>query len=121
MKSEVALTQISAYITHKNIAVRHKTTEVMRTVKIKAGLGLNTSQNTHEANDHRSCTRIVKGKRASFAKNIYFAESVDEPGGEGASEMRHQFLCFSSLVHISEFLYVNFPSTCVRCTQLLKS
>ena len=31
------------------------------------------------------------------------------------------FLCFFSLVRISEVLYANFSSTCVRCTHLLNS
>ena len=38
----------------------------------KAGLGLNTSQTTHEANDHGRHSNIVEWKRASFAKNILF-------------------------------------------------
>ena len=61
---------------------------------------------------------ILKGKRASFANKLYFAESFDEPGGKGAFQMRHSFPFFFPLVRISEFLNANFSSSCVRCTHL---
>ena len=50
-----------------------------------------------------------------------FTESFDKPDGKGATEMHHLFPYFFSLVRILEFLYVNFSSTCVQCTHLLKS
>ena len=93
--------QISAYITHKNLAVR-KILQAMRTMYAK----INTSQTIHEANDHTT---------------VYFAESLEDPGGKGAFEVRHSFLYFFSLVRISEFSYANFSSTCVQCMHLLKS
>ena len=69
------------------------------------------SQTTHSANDHGRHASIVKGKRGSFVKNIiFFAESSDEPGGKGAFEMHHLFLCYFSLVHISKFSNANFSS-----------
>ena len=36
---------------------------------------------------------------------LYFTDSLYEPSGKGAFELRHLFLYFLSLVHISEFLY----------------
>ena len=63
----------------------------------EAGLGLNTSQTAHEANDPIRCTSIVKEKRASFAKNSLFRWIVWWTGGKGAFEMRHSFLYFFSL------------------------
>ena len=47
----------------------------MYSVRKKAGLGLNTSQTSHEANDHGRYASIVNGKRTSFA-NKHFAETV---------------------------------------------
>ena len=69
LRAAVALTQISAYSTHKNLVIR-KIMEVMRTAMQKAGFSLNTSQTTHEASDHGRHASIVKGKRASFANHI---------------------------------------------------
>ena len=111
--SAVALTQIPAYITHKNLAVR-KIMEAMSTAYAKKRDSVSTrlKQNVTQT--------ITERKRASFAKNIYFAESFDELSGKGAFEMRHSFLYFVSSLRISEFLYANFFSTCgVR--MLLKS
>ena len=46
----------------------------------------------------------MKEKCASFAKNIYFAESFDEPGGKGAFEVPRSFLFFFSLyTHLQIF------------------
>ena len=58
------------YGTRKNLTVYAKSWKwcVQRTQK--AEFGLNTSQNTHEANDHVRDASIEKGKRASFAHNI---------------------------------------------------
>ena len=59
--------------------------EAMHTVYAKMGLGLNTSQTTHQANDHGTHMNIVKGKRTSLWTSFQdFAESFDEPGGKGA-------------------------------------
>ena len=70
--SGFTLPQISVYITHKNLAVR-KIMEAMRRAYTKRGtIDLNTSQTTHEANDHEKHSSIVKGKRASFANNVWF-------------------------------------------------
>ena len=64
----VALTQISAYSTHKNPAVR-KIMKAMRTAyakkdnndnKKQTGLGLNTSQTKHDANDHGTYASMWK-------------------------------------------------------------
>ena len=65
--SGVALTQISAYSTHKNLAVR-KIMEVMRTAHAKSGI--QSRHVSNYTNDHGRHTSIVKGKRASFANNI---------------------------------------------------
>ena len=62
-RTGVALTQISAYITLKNLAVR-KIVEAMRTAYTKGGT---RSQHVSNYIWHVS---ILKGKRASFAKNI---------------------------------------------------
>ena len=70
----VALTQISAYITHKNPAVR-KIVETIRTAYTKRGLSLNMSQTTREANDHGRHAGIVKGKRASFPIYLFYLGS----------------------------------------------
>ena len=67
-----------------------------------------------------SSTVFVKESAHRLWTTFYFAYSFDEPDGKGAFEMRHSFPYFFSLVRISEFLYVNFSSTCVRCTHLLK-
>ena len=68
--------EISAYITHKNLSVR-KIMEAMRTAYAKKRDSVSTSQTKHDANDHGTY-EYVKGKRASFAKNIFFfAESFD--------------------------------------------
>ena len=84
-----------------------------------AGLGVNTSQNTNEANDHAKHTSIVQGKRASF--HFISLNRLMNPVA-GPFEMCHSFRYFFSLVRISEFLYASFSSTtCVRCTHLLKS
>ena len=56
------------------------------------------------------------GKHASLRATFHFAESFDERGDKSAFEMRHSFLYFFSLVRISEFVYANFSSTCVRCS-----
>ena len=60
-----------AYITHKNLAVR-RSMKAMRSAYStpKTGLGLKTSQTNHDANDHGTYASCVKGKRASFTKNI---------------------------------------------------
>ena len=45
--------------------------------RCKARLGLHTSQTTRVANDHGRYGRIVKGKSASFVKNILFHWNVN--------------------------------------------
>ena len=63
----VALTQIFAYRTHKNLAVR-KIMEVMRTAYTKSGnRSQHVSNYTWGNGRHAS---LVKGKRESFANNI---------------------------------------------------
>ena len=78
----------------------------MRTVYAKKnGLGLNTSQAKHDANDHGTYASMWKEGAHRLRRTFYFAES------EGAFEMRHSCLYFFSLVRISEFLCANFSST----------
>ena len=67
-KSGVALTQISAYSTHKNLAVR-KIMEAMRTAYAKSGIQSRTRLKLQGKRSRRH-TSIVKGKRASFANDI---------------------------------------------------
>ena len=68
----VALTQISVYSTHTNLAVR-KIMEAMRTAKRKKKNGTR-SQHVSNKNMAQTITehRRVCGKRASFAKNFLF-------------------------------------------------
>ena len=82
--SRVALAQIPAYITHKNLAVR----------KIMDSTVLNYTR----CKWSRKAREYCQGKRASFA-NIFFAESFDESGSKGP----HLFLYFFSLVRIPIF------------------
>ena len=121
-RAAVALTQISAYNTHKNSAVR-KIMDTMRTVHAKSGRDFNTPQTAHQANDHGRHAYIVKGKRASFAKSILFRWIVCGTRWWrcfwNASFVSLLVLCGGH--RIFEFLYANFLSTCVRCTHLLKS
>ena len=60
----------------------------------KAGFNLNTSQTTHEANDHGRHASIVKEERTSFAKEISVFRSESFDGGKVPFEMRHPFLYF---------------------------
>ena len=71
------LTQISAYITHENLAVHKSHGSDAYGVCRKTGLDLDISQMTHDMNNHGRHSSIVKGKHASFADNINFAESFD--------------------------------------------
>ena len=88
--SVVALTQISAYSTHKNLAVC-RIMEVVRTTYAKSRI---QSQQV-------VCTRqmIREGTRVLWKESVhrlqtfqYFAESFD--GSKGALEMHHSFLYF---------------------------
>ena len=89
--------------------------------KKKTGLGLNTCQTKHDANDHVHSRVCVRKARIVCKEKFNFAESFDELSGKRAFEMRHYFVSLFLFVGISEFLYANFSSTCVRCTHLLKS
>ena len=110
------LTQISAYSSHKNLAVR-KIMEEMRTAYAENGTWFPYVSNKTwlVANDHGTYASIVTEESAHRLRTFYFAESFDEPGGTGAFEMRHSFLYFLTLVRICEFLYANFSLTWVRC------
>ena len=64
----VALTQISAYSTHENRAVRRIMEEKQNSVSTRLKL--------HEVNDRGRHASIVKGKRASFANISVFCSIV---------------------------------------------
>ena len=84
----VALTQMSAYGTHKNLAVR-KIMEMMCTAYAKRDSVLSTSQTTHEANNYG---RHISWKESAHCLGTtfqYFAELCD--CGKGALETRHSF------------------------------
>ena len=111
----VALTQISAYSTHKNLAVR-KIMEAMRTAyakKKRESVSKRLKQNMTQTITER--TRVCE-RKARIVCEDFISLNL-----KGAFEMRHSFLYFFSLVRISEFLYENFSSTCVRCRHLLTS
>ena len=107
-KSATTLTQISGYITHKNLAVR-KIMEAMRTVYAKNG-----TQSQHVSN--KTWGKLSWNVRESCERKACIVCK-----GLIRFEVQHSFLYFFSLVRISEFLYTNFSSTCVQCTRLLKS
>ena len=67
----VALTHISAYSTHKNLAV-HKIMEVMRSAYAKNGTRSQHVSNKTWRKRSWNIREYLKGKRASFAKNILF-------------------------------------------------
>ena len=109
-RSGVALTQISADITHKNLAVR-RILGVMRTTHAKSG-----SRSQHVPNytlGKRS--RTWHGEReASIVCEQHFSISVN--GWTGVKVLLKCAIRFSILlVRISGFLYANVSSTCVRC------
>ena len=87
--------------------------EAMRTVDVKTGSG---TQETHEASDHEWYASIVKGKRASFLKNIslrlvkVLLKSVID-----------RFSTFFLLARISVFLHAKWSATFVGCAHLRKS
>ena len=61
----------------------------------KRGLSFNTSQTTHEANDHEWYASILKEKRASFVKNILFRSVVSRTRlVKEYFEVRHSCLFF---------------------------
>ena len=96
--------RVSAYSTHKNLAVR-KIMEAMRTTFAKRD-----SASTHDANYHGTYASIWKESAYRLWRTFYSTESERSLwNGE-----------FFSLVRICEFLYANFSSTCVRCTHLFK-
>ena len=86
--------------------------EAMRTAYSNSGI-----QSQHVSNYTRKT--ITEGTRALFANNIYSISLNRFDDGKGAFEMRHSY-CISS-VRISEFLYANLLSTCIRCMHPLKS
>ena len=78
--------------------------------------GCTNSHNCSAADSVSTYSSIFWKKSAHrLRKTFHFAESFD---AKGAFEMRHWFPYFFSLIRISEFLYTNFSSTCVRgvCT-----
>ena len=111
----VALTQISAYSTHKNLTVR-KIMEVLRTAYAKIRDSVSTRLKLHTRLTIMEHMRVRERKARIVCEEHYISLNL-----KGAFEMRQSFLYFFSLVRISEFLYANFSSTCVRCTHLLKS
>ena len=102
----VALMQISAYGTHKNLAVR-KITVVMSTAYAKNGT---QSQHVskHETNYHRTYMNMRMESAHHLQRPFYFV-------------LDQAYVSLFPFVHISEFLYANISSTCVWCTHLLKS
>ena len=61
--SVVALTHISAYSTHKNLAVRKIADRCVQNTQ-KSGI------QSHEANNRRRHTGIVKGRHSSFVNSF---------------------------------------------------
>ena len=118
----VALTQISAYIRHKNLAVR-KIMEANCVQRAQnAGLSLNTSQTVHMRITITQGTRVLRKESARRLRTtFYFAESSDEPGGKGALKCVIRFSISFRLTRVSELLYANFSSTCIWRTHLLQS
>ena len=106
----VALTQISAYSTHKNLAVR-KILWSMGTVYVEKSENKQTKK--HDANDHGTYASMWKDSAHRLRWTFYF--------GESERCFWNAFLYFFSSVRISEFLFADFSSTCVRCTHPLKS
>ena len=118
----VALTQISAYSTHKNVYAVRTIMEAIRTAYAQNRTWFPHVSNYTWGKRSRKAREYCERKaRIVCEELIYFAESFDEPGDKGALEMRHSFLYFSSLLRISAFLYANMSSTCVTCGHILKS
>ena len=122
----VTLAPISVYVMHKNLATA-KIMEAMHTAYTKSrNCSQHISNYTRGKWSRRHASKIMKGKRISekklmLWKKVYFAESFDEPSGKSSFELRHSLLYLSLLVHISEFPYANFLSTCIQGTHLPKS
>ena len=104
----VALTQISVYSTHKNLAVT-KIIEATRTAYAKLD-SVCTRCKLHMRKTITECTRILWKECAHRLRTFYFAESFDEPVGKGAFEMRHSFLYF---------VWYPFPNFCTRISRPL--
>ena len=114
-KAALTLTHISAYSTHKNLAV-HKIMEAMRTVYAKKkqdSVSTRLKQNmTETITEHNM---LVCERQACIVCEEHISLNL-----KGAFEMRHSFLYFL-LVHISKFLCAKFSPACIRCMHLLKS
>ena len=111
--SAVALTHVSVYSMHKNLAVC-KIMEAMHTAYCKKKK--RDSVSAHLKQNMKQHTRVCESNA-----HIVCEEHLHSLNSRGALEMRHLFLYFFLLVHIYEFLYVNFSPTCVWCMHLLKS
>ena len=91
----VVLTQISAYIMHKNLAVR-KIMEVMRTVYAKNGTwSQHVSNKTWRKRSRNIICEYVKGKCTIISLNRLMNLVLSDTG---AFEMHHSFIYFFSLV-----------------------
>ena len=106
----VALTQISAYSTHKTLAVR-KIMEVMRAAYAKSGIRSPHASEGAQVLCEREA-RIVCEQLFSVSLNRLMVVKV---------LLKCPIRFSISLVRISEFPFANFSSTCKRCTHLLKS
>ena len=90
--------QISAYITHKNLAVCN-IMEAMRTVYAQSGTWSQHASNYAWGKWSRKARKYCERKaRLVLWTTFYIAESLDEPGG---NEMHHSYMYFTSLVRIS--------------------
>ena len=93
--SGVVWTQISAYkfITHK-LHTKSWKQWIQRTQKV----GLSVSTHLHTRQMITEDTWVLWKESVHCLRTLfYFAESFDEPSGEGAFEMRHSFFNFFSL------------------------
>ena len=115
INSGVGLTQISAYITHKNRAV-HKIMEAMHTAYAKVG-----AQSQHVSN----CTwgkrsgnvREYRERKARIVCEHFLSQNrLMNPVVKVLLKCVIRFSVFS-LIRISELLYANSSPTCLRCTQ----
>ena len=108
--SAVVLMQISAYGTHKNLAVR-KIREAMHTAYAKRRSQSQTTQGKRSRNACEYCKRkvlIICEQHSSISLTCVIVAKV----------LLKRTIHFAP--SLSKFLYANFSSTCVGCTHLLK-
>ena len=124
LAAELYLTQISAYITHENLAVR-KIVEAMRTAYAKHGTRSQhvSKQNLTQTRDHWTYPSMWKESVHRLRRTFYFVESFDELSSKGA--LLKCGICFS--ISFRWYAFPNFctqisrPCTCVRWTHRPKS